>query len=73
LQSEGLIQFPSINYPGTIREHATVAFDWPRNGKDGFADSDLLTVVFQKGSHSILKSRETSYIKTFDRAHCAVR
>jgi hypothetical protein len=66
LHAEGFTKFPSINYPGTVREHATVVLDRTGNRKEGSVYFAMPTMVFQKSSYTVGKSREPSHIKALD-------
>src|SRR6185312_8828627 len=72
LQSEGLVQFPSVDDPGTISERATLSFDRTRNSKNRFCIFDLLTMALQKDCSRISESRKTRHVKAFDGAQYAV-
>jgi hypothetical protein len=65
LQSESVVELLGIDYPGTISEHTTLSFHRTRNGEDRVSDFGLTTMILQKESRRIRKSRETGYIKAF--------
>ena len=63
----------SINYPGTVREHATVALDRTGNRKEGSVYFAMPTMVFQKAATPSANRANLATSKLLIEPTCAVR